>query len=708
MQYLWVVFTGDGFCRRTTIRLRKSSFARYLVCVSLVLGAYGTVLSGQAQADEASDETQSVVGGQDGANDSEPYAPDQLLVRFRSGVSAQERTEIHEDNGAELEHRLKPEAVDVVELDDDTSIQEAVESYREDHDVLYAEPNYRISLAGEQLGFQPPISGNQRIKALAGASTPGRPNDLFFPGNSVGEDLWGLDNGGQNEGNVDADIDAPEAWAILGSGIWQPQNFAVGVIDSGVDSGHEDLAGKIVPGCLSSTDGDGRLKSGCQDDNGHGTHVSGTIAAVGNNGIGSVGVAPNAKVYMCKAIGGDGEGFVADVVACINDVVAVRNLYNIRVMSLSLGGGGSQTLEAAVNDAWNNGVLVIAAAGNDGNTAVNYPGGYESVVSVGATDRLDGHASFSNVNSDVEISAPGVGIVSTFPGGNVYAASTGTSMATPHVAAVAGEIGFRYGLSGGALRSALDASVDDLGPAGRDSFFGYGRANLCKAVGGSCGYSPGPNAAPTARFTASPSNPKPGDRVVFNGTDSSDAEGRVVSYRWDLDGDGTFDDTGSTVRTTYTEDGIVKVTLTVLDDRGKSALVTRAIRVGLGVQASAKNKLKAGITARSKYRIRTVLKKGLTVRCRANRAATCKASLLVSSRQARRLGLASKAAKTRKVGSARVKLTRSGSKSLRIRLTKSARRGLRAVRSVSFQLKLKINDRAGHTESIQKRIRLVR
>jgi thermitase len=155
---------------------------------------------------------------------------------------------------------------------------------------------------------------------------------------------------------------------------------------------------------------------------------------------------------------------------------------------MSLGGGDSTTLRNAVLSAWNNGngALVVAAAGNDGDATLNYPAAYAEVVSVAATDSADARASFSNANSDVEIAAPGVDILSTIRSGG-YAEFSGTSMATPHVAGVAGVLRQLFpSESAAAIRSRLTSTVDDLGPAGRDSSFGFGRVNFCRAAGGAC------------------------------------------------------------------------------------------------------------------------------------------------------------------------------------------------------------------------------
>jgi thermitase len=174
------------------------------------------------------------------------------------------------------------------------------------------------------------------------------------------------------------------------------------------------------------------------------------------------------------------------VANCIN----WTHTHGAKVISMSLGGGESTTLQQAVRNAWENGgatgSVLVAAAGNDGDSTVSYPAGYAEVVSVAATDSNDAKASFSNTNADVEVAAPGVDILSTIPGGQ-YATLSGTSMATPHASGVAGVLWQLFpGDTANAIRSRLDGAVDDLGPAGRDQSFGFGRVNLCKAAGGGC------------------------------------------------------------------------------------------------------------------------------------------------------------------------------------------------------------------------------
>jgi thermitase len=298
------------------------------------------------------------------------------------------------------------------------------------------------------------------------------PNDARFA------ELYALNNAGQTGGTADADIDAPEGWDVAGMGAFPATGGAkVGIVDTGILSSHEDLAGKTAD-CGQSVAG-GISAGACVDDNGHGTHVAGTIAGIANNGRGVAGVAFNSPLSICKALSGPlAHGTTADVASCIT-WLADRGA---RVISMSLGGGASTTLQRAVRYAASRDVVLVAAAGNDGNATLNYPAAYAEVVSVAATDSRDARASFSNANSDVEVAAPGVSVLSTYNDGG-YRALSGTSMATPHVSGVTAVIRTRNpAFSAAQARSKLDASVDDKGAAGRDSSYGFGRVNLAKAA----------------------------------------------------------------------------------------------------------------------------------------------------------------------------------------------------------------------------------
>jgi thermitase len=271
-------------------------------------------------------------------------------------------------------------------------------------------------------------------------------------------------------------MQAPGGWDLVGYPNI-PQT-TVGIVDTGIDANHEDLSGKVVA-CASVALLTNRVREGsCADDNDHGTHVAGTIAAKANNGVGVAGVSFNSNLAICKALNALGSGTTAGVANCITYLAGK----GAKVISMSLGGGASSTLQTAVRNATNAGSLIVAAAGNDGDATLNYPAAYAEVVSVAATDANDQRASFSNANADVEIAAAGVDVLSTKRGGG-YVKFSGTSMATPHVAGVAALIRAQNpGFTVAQARAKLDAAVDDLGPAGRDPQYGFGRADLVKAL----------------------------------------------------------------------------------------------------------------------------------------------------------------------------------------------------------------------------------
>jgi thermitase len=371
----------------------------------------------------------------------------EVIVKYADGVTTAQRAALFDRTGvSKTVGSVAGVGARVVRVEGDAAA--AAKRLNRSSLVLYAEPNRTL-----------------RVTAT--------PNDPRF-----GE-LYGMDR-----------IDAPEGWDAAGLGAFPATGgVKIGIVDTGIEQTHPDLSGQTVA-CARSQGllpiMSGTIQVGqCADDNDHGTHVAGTIAAKANNGIGVAGVAFNADLVICKALGGPlGTGSTSDVANCINWVAA----QGARVISMSLGGGASTTLQNAVASAWNNGngAVIVAAAGNDGDSTVNYPAGYAQVISVAATDSQDARASFSNANADVEIAAPGVNVLSTVRGGG-YATLSGTSMATPHVSAVAGVLRQLFpSENAAAIRNRLDAAVNDLGPAGRDPTFGFGRVNLCKAAGGGC------------------------------------------------------------------------------------------------------------------------------------------------------------------------------------------------------------------------------
>ena len=262
-------------------------------------------------------------------------------------------------------------------------------------------------------------------------------------------------------------VEAPDAWnETVGAGA------RVAVVDTGIDAGHPDLASKIALQ-KDLVDND----SVAQDDaEGHGTHVAGTVGAATNNGRGVAAVCPGCKLLVAKA--GDSEGLFDDDVAQ-GIYWSVAN--HARAINLSIGGyRDNRVLEHAIDYAWEHDVVVVAAAGNEHTSRPSYPGAYEHVISVSATNRQDGRTRFSNFGNTIDVAAPGVDILSTVPGG-YYDTKSGTSMASPHVAALAGLLASQD-RSAPEIRRRIQGTATDIGPAGKDIYFGSGLIDANKAV----------------------------------------------------------------------------------------------------------------------------------------------------------------------------------------------------------------------------------
>ena len=222
---------------------------------------------------------------------------------------------------------------------------------------------------------------------------------------------------------------------IQAKSFWQKslkgEGINIAVIDSGCDINHINLKDRIV-GVRNFTDEDGKNPNIVIDRVGHGTHVTGIIAANGANGI--VGVAPNANIYVLKAINKTGSGKLSWVVNAIYYAIEKK----VDIISMSLGmSANNEKLERAVKEAISKNILVVCAAGNEGDGNAmdfqySYPAAYIDVISVGAVDKKGEPAYFSSANLVIDVVAPGVDIISTYPN-NSYASLTGTSMATPYV-----------------------------------------------------------------------------------------------------------------------------------------------------------------------------------------------------------------------------------------------------------------------------------
>jgi len=361
------------------------------------------------------------------------------------------------------------------------------------------------------------------------------------------------------------------------------------IIDSGFLIGHADLASTSVTGTNNSGTG-----NWFEDTCGHGTHVAGTVVA-GHNELGVVGVTPGtAQIHVVKVFDGPscGWAYSSTLVHAANTCANA----GANIISMSLGGGSPSTTESnAFANLYNNGILNVAAAGNGGNTQTSYPAGYASVISVAAVDQNNQVASFSQRNSDVELAAPGVGVLSTVLGG--YQAWSGTSMATPHVSGVAALVwSANTGWSNVQIRDALQRTALDLGAAGRDTTYGYGLVKAKSALDYLKGSGGTTNTPPTASFTYSCS----GLTCAFTST-SSDSDGSIVAHAWNF-GDGSSS-TAQNPSKTYAGGGTYSVSLTVTDDdvassgAAQSVTVTGATVLSLSVQAYKVRGLKqAGLT----------------------------------------------------------------------------------------------------------------
>lgn len=431
--------------------------------------------------------------------DEPQFVKGELLVKFSSGVTTQAIEASISQLGAQSVEEMSAIGVRKLKIVTTQSVKDAVQKFSELPNVVYAEPNYIYH-------------------------TLNTPNDPSFG------KLWGMHNTGQTGGLEDADIDAPEAWDITTGS----DQVIIGVIDTGVDYKHADLAANIytnpgedawtIPGDPSSgngvdDDGNGKIddwkgwnfisdSNNPMDDNMHGTHVSGTIGAVGANNVGVVGVNWTVRIMPLKFLGSDGSGDTDDAIKAI---IYATDM-GAKVLSNSWGGGGySSALEDAIKYANDHGVLFVAAAGNDGvNTDItpNYPSNYDvaNIISVAASDHSDQRALWGSGGGGgdgcglvcskavaatpgsnygpktVDLAAPGKDIYSTVPGG--YSSLSGTSMATPHVAGAAGLLLAKSpDMTAQQIKDRLISTVDVL-PAFENIVVSGGRLNVANALQG--------------------------------------------------------------------------------------------------------------------------------------------------------------------------------------------------------------------------------
>ena len=418
----------------------------------LALSVAGPTFAGQASAAE-------------GPSQPASQAPGEIVVRYLPGAGADERSEARETLGTEAQSSSPVAGLEVLEVPPGVDVQEAAAQAEALPQVLYAEPNYTYRIATV-------------------------PNDPLY------RQLWAL--GPSNRSGMNSGIDAPSAWeAVVGS-----PSVTVAVVDSGVDATHPDLAGNmwINPGeggdvAANGVDDDGNgFVDDAQgwdwidDDNtpadplGHGTHTAGTVGAVGNNGVGISGVSWSVRLMALRVIDGSGAGFASDVAAAFT--YAARAGAQIVNASLT-GPEPSQAMYDAIAAAPQ--TLFVVAAGNESkNTDLSpsYPCSFDlpNLICVAATGQFNELAPFSNWGPrSVDLAAPGMRIVSTWPGGG-YAEGMGTSAASPHVAGAAALVWARSSGGAPAVRDALLRGVEPLVELRGRTATG-GRLNAAGALG---------------------------------------------------------------------------------------------------------------------------------------------------------------------------------------------------------------------------------
>jgi thermitase len=366
--------------------------------------------------------------------DGKGHASDHILVKFKPATDVLATNAALGVNTLEVIPKIN---VHILGIPQNSTVEDTLQSLSRNPNVEYAEPDF-----------------------IAYADLT--PNDPKF------SQQWGLTK-----------IQAPAAWDITSGS----NSVKIAILDTGIDADHEDLKTKIVKtkNFTSNRSSD--------DAYGHGTHVAGIAAAITNNKIGVAGTGFNSGLMNGKVLGDNGSGNYSWVANGI--IWAADNGAKVINMSLS-GSSSSTTLENAVNYAWSKGVVIVAAAGNDGSTNLVYPAAYSNCIAVAATDSSDSIASFSNRGGDwVDVAGPGVNIYSTMPnhkskiGSKNYGSLSGTSMSTPFVSGTAALIWAitNYGTSNANVRDRLESKADPISGTGIGANWEHGRINVLKSVG---------------------------------------------------------------------------------------------------------------------------------------------------------------------------------------------------------------------------------
>ena len=483
------------------------------------------------------------------------FVAGEVIVKFKPGLAQSIIQEVNAKLGAILIESSLGNDFNRIKIPSVRNVLQMVELYKLDPTVEYAEPNYI-------------------------AHTYLLPNDEYY------RYQWNLYN------PVSGSVKMQTAWDVTAGS----PNVIVAVVDTGVayeNYTQSSLFGGSkqyfkAPDLANTTFVSGydfvNRDTHPNDDEGHGTHVTGTIAQSTNNAIGTAGIAFRTAIMPVKVMGSNGAGTYANIA----DGIKWAADHGAKVINLSLGGPqGSVTLENALAYAYNKGVTIVCASGNDGKSIVGYPAAYDRYcIAVGATRFDEARASYSNYGTSLDLVAPGGDLTvdqnqdgypdgilqQTFgnknPGDFGYFFYTGTSMATPHVAGIAALL-----LSKGIattpvkVREILQSTAKDLGPTGLDSQFGWGLVNAQAALS----YNTIANTPPVADVKGPYSGTEDID-VAFDGSSSSDINGDPLTYAWNF-GDGK---SGSGVKPAhaYSAGGNYNVTLIVNDGKANSQTAT--------------------------------------------------------------------------------------------------------------------------------------
>ncbi|CAN5694016.1 hypothetical protein BH24ACT22_BH24ACT22_21830 [soil metagenome] len=398
----------------------------YVLLISLIAATALLILSSSAWGQPATDAIdESPAGGR--------YAAGELLVTYKEDASESEVDSVEQEADAEVEEEIPEIDTQLLELPEIKN--ERAEAVRE-RELERARKELEKDPAVENVDYNYVYTGN------------------FTPRDTQFTKQWGLKKTGFEK-----------AWNKT-----RGKGMRIAIVDSGAALGHVDLRNKVV----AKYDFRNRNRT-VEDLHGHGTHVAG-IAAAKINRKGVVGGCPSCRLIIAKALGGNLIGYNSDIIDAI--IWSAKN--DAKVINLSLGSHyWSQTMKDATGFARREGAVVVAAGGNSGDNRPVYPAAHAGVIGVSHTNRYNRRVFDASYGPWIDVAAPGYDILSTVPGGYRY--MNGSSMASPHVAGLAGLMA-KKGYSRGAIERRIPNTAQDLGPSGDDPYYGEGLIRADRAV----------------------------------------------------------------------------------------------------------------------------------------------------------------------------------------------------------------------------------